>query len=842
MPPKYSHQSRDDNHRKTGRSEMAQATLAAPKRRYEAVEKGPSVWKKEWSAFMTNVPMEKEGKGTKLSKSLDLAKAPRQRITFDEEDEVAHEDAFNQQQVSSPSFSYLFASPAEKKAERDKRQREKEAVKKQRASANARSGAAEYDGDSRSKMQREMDEAKMRGLNLEQFANRKERREALRLTKSKAHVEAKEAFVENATKGIHDRMIARLPWYQQGPFPLDELAEKLILKKAIKKHARLRQMVAPPKGADGVPLHLQRKQDRERREAKRSSGKNSKSSDSDDDHEDGNYSYDDEEEEEGHHLKLKHPEDGQEGGGKSGDDTPKEIKAWKRMGPYNYMTIHPSWVAARGFKRMLEKKTVPLGKKTHFNDDGEPIPDGVFAKNGWLYNKCVDGNSDVVTPEPQMPPSYYRHFAPFNAEEMKLEMCSIVARALGLKTHHTKDEEEAVGDAEKKGAKTVSRQGAEEEEGGSDAVPAKPLSSKYLRVARKKARDAAIAEAIARGEEPPIFDDVKPTKSAAVAATPSSAPSDDAEKPDESQVEEEAARPATEAEEELQAEHGEVEEAIPTSPTTPYTIDDALRKKATNAASGLARKMTKKSAGKKVNFRLLVEGELRRLMKIAGASLEAANAAIELERKLFAEARANMTTEPKPERRTSNKTDAPAAVDESRAVSSSAEVDASSSSDEEGSSSCDADSSNAAPRTTATAASTAHNDTAVSSGDQHGANLSDKKGHKNANKGKRGGKHASDSENKKTPKLDMRGLNKKQQKLKKEREEAIAARKAEAAAARDATRRGGRQHDKPDPTSKRSERKKQRVAIPDIVKNVLPNGGSFLSSSAVASLASKASE
>jgi hypothetical protein len=71
-----------------------------------------------------------------------------------------------------------------------------------------------------------------------------------------------------------------MQWYQQGPYPIDLIAEKLVIKKAL-KHARQQSL------------------------------------------------------------------------------------------KYNYLTVHPSWVASRARKRR-ETQLVPLGLHVHFTEDGQP--------------------------------------------------------------------------------------------------------------------------------------------------------------------------------------------------------------------------------------------------------------------------------------------------------------------------------------------------------------------------------------------------------------------------------------------------------------------------------------
>lgn len=113
-------------------------------------------------------------------------------------------------------FAYLFASPAAKRAERVARRREDRPPQ----------GAAEV-----SKHERALAEAKERGLNVDGMT-RKEVRQFLHLTVSREQEEAERHRKEFRP---HELMDDKLQWYQQGPHPVDLIAEKLVVRKAMKK-------------------------------------------------------------------------------------------------------------------------------------------------------------------------------------------------------------------------------------------------------------------------------------------------------------------------------------------------------------------------------------------------------------------------------------------------------------------------------------------------------------------------------------------------------------------------------------------------------------------------------
>lgn len=180
------------------------------KHRYAAsAVRGESVWKKEWSSFMSGVNLQTLRDGTNrvgIQASKDLQKDA-------EQSEEGGGAGF--------TFSYLFNSPAEKKQAR-KLKEQKQKNKKEELKT--------------SKHQQAMKEAAEKGLKLDGMS-RKERRQFLRLTISPEEKALQE--MSSAETKPHELMDEKLAWYQQGPFPIDVIAEKLVRRKAEKKGKQL---------------------------------------------------------------------------------------------------------------------------------------------------------------------------------------------------------------------------------------------------------------------------------------------------------------------------------------------------------------------------------------------------------------------------------------------------------------------------------------------------------------------------------------------------------------------------------------------------------------------------
>ncbi|KAF8294235.1 hypothetical protein TcYC6_0102150 [Trypanosoma cruzi] len=194
------------------------AASSTTKRRYAAkVEKGENAWRREWSSFMSGINMKelRKGGGVILPKSADL--------------EVAEPNS----RGDACNFSYLFASPAEKKAARLAKQREDDERRKK--SALQRAGHSSNPLAHLSKHERTLLEARQRGLKIDGMT-RKEVRQFLHLTISKEQQEAERHQEEFRP---HELMDKKLQWYQQGPHPIDIIAEKLVVRKAAKKAKQL---------------------------------------------------------------------------------------------------------------------------------------------------------------------------------------------------------------------------------------------------------------------------------------------------------------------------------------------------------------------------------------------------------------------------------------------------------------------------------------------------------------------------------------------------------------------------------------------------------------------------
>ncbi|KAG5484050.1 hypothetical protein LSCM1_05904 [Leishmania martiniquensis] len=216
--------------------------------RYAAVvEKGDNAWKREWSSFMSGLNLKRLRDGTSgvaLKASADierqlgamdaaLASSPVAGVHESGGDVEVNEDGIPLGAIASrPSFSYLFASPADRRAEREARDRAAQECHQ----ALQRELTAKKDPlRVMSKHQRALLGAEQRGLQLDGMT-RKERREFLHLTVTEAQRKAAEQSREFK---LHDLMDDKLAWYQQGPHPIDLIAEKLVRRKAEKKAKQL---------------------------------------------------------------------------------------------------------------------------------------------------------------------------------------------------------------------------------------------------------------------------------------------------------------------------------------------------------------------------------------------------------------------------------------------------------------------------------------------------------------------------------------------------------------------------------------------------------------------------
>lgn len=180
--------------------------------RYSAtVQKDESVWKREWSGFMSGVSLKTVKDGTNkivLQSSKDLLRE-------------AENDESNENREGQ-NYSYLFNSPAEKKAAR-KMVKEKNEKKKNATASRHQSAVVE---------------AEKLGLQLAGMT-RKEKRKFLQLSIPVKNSSEEEERKKDGEVKPYELMDPNLAWYQQGPFPIDVIAEKLVRKKAEKKGKQL---------------------------------------------------------------------------------------------------------------------------------------------------------------------------------------------------------------------------------------------------------------------------------------------------------------------------------------------------------------------------------------------------------------------------------------------------------------------------------------------------------------------------------------------------------------------------------------------------------------------------
>ncbi|KPI89702.1 hypothetical protein ABL78_1195 [Leptomonas seymouri] len=224
------------------------------KRYAPVVEKGENAWKREWSSFMSGVNLKRLRDGTSgvsLKASADIGQLEPTAAALTATTasasaygpsapnaDTAGDVGVNSDGIplnagaASASFAYLFSSPAERRAEREAREREE----REQRLAKKRARMAQEDPLSvMSKHQRALHDAAQRGLQLDGM-NRKARRDFLHLTVSEAQ---KKAAEQSRAFRLHDLMDAKLEWYQQGPHPVDLIAEKLVRRKAEKKAKQL---------------------------------------------------------------------------------------------------------------------------------------------------------------------------------------------------------------------------------------------------------------------------------------------------------------------------------------------------------------------------------------------------------------------------------------------------------------------------------------------------------------------------------------------------------------------------------------------------------------------------
>lgn len=177
-----------------------------PSRRYAPVtQKDESVWKREWAGFMCGVNMKTLRDGSN-------------KVSVQSSKDLSNE--VGDSEHNGPTFSYLFESPAEKKAAR--REKEKKNAKKE--------------AERISKHQQAILEAQSKGLQFPGM-NRKEKRKFLHLSMSAEEAELEKKAATDLKP--HELMDEKIAWYQQGPYPIDVISEKLVRRKAEKKGRQL---------------------------------------------------------------------------------------------------------------------------------------------------------------------------------------------------------------------------------------------------------------------------------------------------------------------------------------------------------------------------------------------------------------------------------------------------------------------------------------------------------------------------------------------------------------------------------------------------------------------------
>eukprot|EP00758_Cryptobia_borreli_P004954 Tbor_TRINITY_DN4671_c0_g1::TRINITY_DN4671_c0_g1_i1::g.14900::m.14900 len=478
------------------------------------VEKGPSAWKQEWSGFITGIKMTNEGKSIKLPTCMDHEKERQS------------------------NYAYLFSTPAERKAERERMKKEADMKAKDQARRNRMAGVAEFDGDSRSKMARELEKAQVTGVSL-QGLNRKQKRTVLRLTENNEEEEVPDNNLKKSGGGIkvHELMDLSKAWYQQCPYPLDEISEKLVIKKAL-KHAK--------------------------------------------------------------QLNFK----------------------------YNYMTVHPSWMAARARKRLIEHKTVPQGESIHFDDDGNVVLDRFSCKE---VNPC-DGsaNTYVATSAavshcekdnvyiPYYVSPYYNHYKPYGVDEVQLMVSSAV---LKTQQHHFKPEvvEEAK-PAEK----------------GNNINKNKSKKDQKSKKSANSNEKREVDDGFSKGNSDVSLDENDMSAEVDIENDEGTSGEEEEEENGEekdnekSEKEEGCTDDGHNESDDSQSNGGHSDDSNPVPskkpknkkkinqpPPIPDNVDEKIKTKAKNIAASLARRLKKKGA-KKVNIKRLQDNELRKLLGLIG--------------------------------------------------------------------------------------------------------------------------------------------------------------------------------------------------------------------------------
>lgn len=233
----------------SGKSSSASASGA---KRYAGKEKrGASEYKREWSRFMTQVGRKRTSTGLNPNNTLLPANQGNQQKSSSaggELEKTTLKPALDLQEIlQSSTFSYLFHSKTAALKQKQEELKQKQDMNNLRAKRRQRNqygvdenaeeddeeAAARAERERKSKMEKAIKVAEEKGVSLEGL-NRKQRRTALQLTRTEAVEQVEEARKKITPKDLMD---PKLQWYQQGPYPLDEITEKLVNKKA-QKHIK----------------------------------------------------------------------------------------------------------------------------------------------------------------------------------------------------------------------------------------------------------------------------------------------------------------------------------------------------------------------------------------------------------------------------------------------------------------------------------------------------------------------------------------------------------------------------------------------------------------------------
>jgi hypothetical protein len=151
-----------------------------------------------------------------LKKLIQLSGKRRERDEFDEFDEKEDEEDV----VDEEEQQQLTNSKNEEDSDEEEKQNQHDDDDEE----------DDEDEEEKSKMEKALLAAQTKGVSLEGM-NRKQKRQLLQLTRNAAAEKVEEQRKKITAKDLMD---PKLQWYQQGPFPLDEITEKLVNKNALK--------------------------------------------------------------------------------------------------------------------------------------------------------------------------------------------------------------------------------------------------------------------------------------------------------------------------------------------------------------------------------------------------------------------------------------------------------------------------------------------------------------------------------------------------------------------------------------------------------------------------------